>query len=67
MTTGRIIELVVALVIFGVGIWLYRRRAADGARYGSQSAVLLFAIALIMIAHALGAFDFTTAGWGPAG
>ncbi|HKX93032.1 MAG TPA: hypothetical protein VJM15_11495 [Sphingomicrobium sp.] len=60
MTTPRMIELAAALIIFGVGVWLYRRRsAADGPDgYGSQGAVILFVVAVIMGAHALGAFDY---------
>ena len=58
MTTGRIIELVAAIAILGFGIWLYRRnRAVDGG-YGSQGAVLLFAIAAIMGVHALGLLEY---------
>lgn len=61
MTTPRMIELAAALVLLGIGIWLYRRRdkgssAADG--YGSQGAVLLFVIAGIMGIHALGGLDY---------
>ena len=61
MTTARIIELVVAVVILAAGLWLYRRRVATdtGAdAYGSQGAVILFVIAAIMGAHALGAMDY---------
>ena len=61
MTTGRIIELAVAVVILAAGLWLYRRRVATdtGAdAYGSQGAVILFVIAAIMGAHALGAMDY---------
>ena len=61
MTTGGIIELAVAVVILAAGLWLYRRRVATdtGAdAYGSQGAVILFVIAAIMGAHALGAMDY---------
>ena len=60
MTTARMIELAAALVLLGIGIWLYRRRArgegADG--YGSQGAVLLLVVAAIMGIHALGGLDY---------
>ena len=57
MTPERIIELAVAVAIVAVGVWLYRRRdKADS--YGSQGAVLLFVIALIMAIHALGGLDY---------
>ena len=61
MTTPRIIELVVAIAILVAGLWLYRRRVATdtgAGAYGSQGAVILFVIAAIMIAHALGAMDY---------
>ena len=61
MTTARIIELAVAVAILVAGLWLYRRRVATdtGAdAYGSQGAVILFVIAAIMGAHALGAMDY---------
>jgi hypothetical protein len=57
LSTGRMIELVAAVLILAAGIWLYRRpQGNDG--YGSQGAVLLFVIAAIMGAHALGGFDY---------
>jgi hypothetical protein len=62
MTGARIIELAAAVVIFGLGVWLYRRRpkhqGPTDQGYGSQSAVLLFALAAIMTIHALGALDY---------
>jgi hypothetical protein len=62
MTGGRMIELAAAVVILGLGVWLYRRRAragsADGGGYGSQGAVILFVIAAIMGIHALGGLDY---------
>lgn len=57
MTTARMIELAAALVLLGIGIWLYRRRTG-GDGYGSQGAVLLFVIAVIMGIHALGGLDY---------
>jgi hypothetical protein len=57
MSGGRIIELAAAVLILVVGLVLYRRRdKADS--YGSQGAVLLFAIAAIMGVHALGGLDY---------
>ena len=58
MTTPRLIELTVAVAILGAGVWLYRRRSADGRGYGSQTAVLLLAVAVIMGIHALGGLDY---------
>ncbi|MBA3576380.1 MAG: hypothetical protein H0W39_02020 [Sphingomonas sp.] len=56
MTTGSIIEVAVAVAMIVAGIYLYRRRSPD--RYGSQSAVLLFLIAAIMLMHGLGFFEY---------
>ena len=58
MTTGRMIELAAAVVLLGVGIWAYRARKQADQGYGSQGAVILFVVAAIMGAHALGAMDY---------
>jgi hypothetical protein len=58
MTGARMIELAIAVAILVAGIWLYRRRAADGRAYGSQTAVLLFALAAILGIHAFGGLDY---------
>jgi hypothetical protein len=58
----RLLELVAAVLILGAGVWLYRLRAPateEGARgYGSQGAVILFVIAVIIGIHALGGLDY---------
>ncbi|MGZ2412042.1 hypothetical protein ACUXST_001463 [Sphingomonas sp. F9_3S_D5_B_2] len=58
MNTGRLVELVLAVLLLGGGLWLYTRRTTDGSRYGSQGAVLLFAVAVIVGIHALGGLDY---------
>jgi hypothetical protein len=58
ISSGRMIELVAAVLILGLGIWLYRRNRAVDQGYGSQGAVLLFAVAAIMGIHALGGLDY---------
>ena len=58
MTVGAMIELAAAVALLGVGIWLYRARKQADQGYGSQGAVLLFAIAAIMGLHAVGAFNY---------
>ena len=46
MTTTQIIEVVAAVALFALGVWLYRRRPADDdGQYGSQGAVILFVVA----------------------
>jgi hypothetical protein len=58
MSAGAIIELVAAVAILGFGIWLYRRNRSVDRGYGSQGAVLLFAVAAIMGVHALGLMEY---------
>ena len=58
ISAPRLIELAAALVILGAAVWLYRRRAGADADYGSQGAVLLLVVALIMGIHALGGLDY---------
>jgi hypothetical protein len=51
MTTLMILELVAAVVLLGLGIWLYRKPSPAPDQYGSQGAVLLFAVAAILVVH----------------
>ena len=53
MTNFQILELVAAALLFGAGIWLYRKPSPEPDQYGSQGAVLLFAIAAILAVHAI--------------
>jgi hypothetical protein len=39
-------------------VWLYRRNKPVDGGYGSQGAVVLFAIAAILGIHALGGLDY---------
>jgi len=55
---GALIELGAALVILAAGIWVYRRPKAEGDSYGSQGAVILFVVAVIMAIHAIGALEY---------
>jgi uncharacterized membrane protein len=57
LSTGRLVELVLAVLILAAGIFLYRRRDRSDS-YGSQGAVILFVVALIMAIHALGGLDY---------
>ena len=54
----EIIELVAAAALFALGVWQYRRRSAEGERYGSQGAVILFVIAALIAMHGLGLFEY---------
>jgi hypothetical protein len=64
MDPMRLLELVAALLILGAGVWLYRRKPArdegtgDDGQYGSQGAVLLFVVGIIIAIHALGGLDY---------
>jgi hypothetical protein len=58
LSNGRLVELVAAALILGAGIYFYRRRDPQGGNYGSQGAVILFAVAAIMGIHALGGLDY---------
>ena len=58
MTPREIIELVAAVALFAAGIWLYRKRPADGDQYGSQGAVILFVVAVILAIHGLGLLEY---------
>lgn len=57
MTTVRMIELAVAVLLLAAGLYFYRKRAKSDS-YGSQGAVILFVIAAIVGTHALGGFDY---------
>jgi hypothetical protein len=56
----RLVELVAALLILGAGVFLYRRKPAgpDEGNYGSQGAVILLVIAVIVGIHAIGGLDY---------
>ena len=57
MGVRPIIELALAAAAFGAGVWLYRQpKGTDG--YGSQGAVLLFVIAIIILIHGLGLMEY---------
>jgi hypothetical protein len=58
ISSARLIELVGAVLILALGIWLYRRNRSVDQGYGSQGAVLLFAVSAIMAIHALGGLDY---------
>ena len=53
MTSIQILELVAAAVLLGAGIWLYRKPNPQPDQYGSQGAVLLFAVAAILVVHVI--------------
>ena len=58
VTSLQILELVAAVVILGLGIWLYRKNAREDGQYGSQGAVILAVIAAILLIHGFGGLDY---------
>ena len=58
MTTTQVIEVLVAVALFALGVWQYRRRSAEDPNHGSQGAVILFVIAAIVAMHGLGLFEY---------
>ena len=58
MTTIQVIEVLVAVALFALGVWQYRRRSAEDPNHGSQGAVILFVIAAIIAMHGLGLFEY---------
>ena len=60
MTLPDILKLLAAVLLIAAGIWQYRRRSHDPENqgYGSQSAVLLLAIGVILLIVALGGLDY---------
>ena len=63
MTLTQLAELAIAALLAATAIWLYRRPAAAvDARHGSQGAVLLLAIAVILAIHGAGLLDYRPAG-----
>ena len=57
LSNARMVELAVAVLLLGAGIWFYRRPKDKADSYGSQGAVILFVVAAIMGIHALGGLD----------
>jgi hypothetical protein len=62
MTILSMLELLVAALMIGAGVWIYRSKPAageeDDGHYGSQGAVLLFVVAVIMVIHGVGALEY---------
>jgi len=58
MTLGTILELVFAVALIVAAIWLYRRRGRDDPQHGSQTAVLLLVIGVILLIHGLGLLEY---------
>ena len=64
MTILSMLEVLIAALLIAAGVFLYRSKpakdegGADVDHYGSQGAVLLFVIAVIMAIHGFGALEY---------
>ncbi len=62
MSTPRLIELAVAVLLLVAGIVFYRRKPAPedlgASSYGNQGAVIMLVVAAIIAIHALGGLDY---------
>ena len=58
MTLPTLIELAVAAALIVAGIWLQVRSKRVDARHGSQGAVILIMIGLIMAIHGFGWLEY---------
>ncbi len=58
MTVATILELVAGVLLVGFAGHLYRRRAEAGQRYGSQSAVILLIIGVLLLIHGSGLLEY---------
>ena len=58
MTTAAIIEIAFAAALIVGAVLLYRRQAKEGGRQGSQGAVILFFVGLIMLIHGSGLLEY---------
>ena len=55
---GTILELAVAAALILGAVVLYRKRGRDDPRHGSQSAVLLLVIGVILLIHGTGRLEY---------
>jgi hypothetical protein len=58
LSSGRMIELVAAVLMLAASVWLYRSQRKANEGYGSQGAVLLLVVGAIMAVHALGLMEY---------
>ena len=58
MTTTNILELAFAAALIAGGAWLYWRGGREDKRHGSQGAVILMFVGLIVATHGSGPLDY---------
>ena len=63
MSTVQILELVAAAALIVGGIILYRKRGREDPNHGSQTAVLLLIVGVLMLVHGLGLLNRIRDSW----
>lgn len=58
MSPGTTIELAAAVLLIVGGIVLYRRRGRADPQHGSQTAVLLLVVGIILLIHGTGQLEY---------
>jgi hypothetical protein len=58
MTLVTILELVAGVLLVGFAGHLYRRRSAANGSRGSQSAVILLVIGILLLVHGAGLMEY---------
>lgn len=58
MSLGTMIELAAAVLLIAGGIVLYRRRGRADPQHGSQTAVLLLVVGIILAIHGTGQLEY---------
>ena len=58
MTTAAMIEVAVGFALLVGGVVLYRRRGRADPSHGSQTAILMFVAAALLLIHGLGGLDY---------
>lgn len=58
MTPREMIELALAVLLIGGGVWLQVRGRREDSEHGSQGAVILIIIGLILAIHGLGLLEY---------
>ena len=58
MTAVQMIEVAAAAALIGYGIWLQVKGRREDANHGSQGAVILIIVGLIVAIHGLGLMEY---------
>jgi hypothetical protein len=58
LSVTQAVEVAIAALLIGAGIWLQVRGRREDAQHGSQGAVILIAIGAIMAIHGLGLLEY---------